>query len=79
MENQSNAPSETPRLPQQVNTEADIEEGEELDLSSLDQEEQVPSQKSLLEQIARLGELRDKGVLTHDEFQEQKQKLLEMS
>ncbi|MEM1323318.1 MAG: NINE protein [Bacteroidota bacterium] len=79
METPSEAQLATPRPPQQVSSEINTEEGEELDLSTLNTEEQVPSQKSLLEQIARLGELRDKGVLTHDEFQEQKQRLLEMS
>ena len=31
---------------------------------------------STIEQLAQLGELRDKGVLTADEFEREKQKLL---
>jgi hypothetical protein len=36
----------------------------------------APAGPSMIEQLTQLGELRDKGVLTADEFEREKQKLL---
>ena len=36
----------------------------------------APAGPSMIEQLSQLGELRDKGVLTADEFEREKQKLL---
>ncbi|MCO6479090.1 MAG: NINE protein [Phaeodactylibacter sp.] len=41
-----------------------------------EQEEILEGQPDLLEQLKRLGELREKGLLTEDEFTSQKRKLL---
>ncbi|MBK7873193.1 MAG: SHOCT domain-containing protein [Saprospiraceae bacterium] len=39
-------------------------------------EEPLVLQDDLLDQIIRLGELRDKGILTEEEFAKQKEKIL---
>jgi hypothetical protein len=36
----------------------------------------APAGPSMIEQLSQLGELRDKGILTADEFEREKQKLL---
>jgi Short C-terminal domain len=36
----------------------------------------APAGPNMIEQLTQLGELRDKGVLTADEFEREKQKLL---
>lgn len=41
-------------------------------------EEELPNTEDLLEQIARLGNLRERGILTEEEFTAQKQKLLRL-
>ncbi len=58
------------RLQQPVKEEAPPENLNE------EQEEALEGQPDLLEQLKRLGELREKGLLTEDEFTSQKRKLL---
>ncbi len=61
------------RSPTRENAPLDLDEEEPLDLSGPPADN---SSGDLLDQIRRLGELRDKGVLTNEEFTEQKRKLL---
>ncbi len=72
-------PKQQAAQPEAVKATTEEKEEEELEDFSAMIDNEVPKQKSLLEQIVRLGELREKGILTDEEFQQQKQNLLETS
>lgn len=74
------------RLPETDHTANNEEPAEELKLRkekpdkakpNTPPEEQLTLEDELLDQIIKLGKLRDKGILTEEEFMTQKQKILE--
>lgn len=61
------------------------EQGQEQRIAELESQQAAPAPvaaapaaaaPSMIDQLTQLGELRDKGVLTADEFEREKQKLL---
>jgi len=61
------------RLP---SSEEEVEEEEEMQELESPEEDLLQSSPDLLDQLQKLGELRDKGLLTEEEFAVQKKKLL---
>lgn len=54
-----------------------VQNGYKLEGSSATQQEKITQNNDLLEQLNKLAELREKGLLTEEEFVLQKRKLLE--